>query len=112
MSEFFLNTSVLEQIKVIIVNDGSADKTSDIAKEYIEKYPDVVRLISQQNKGHGGLLNTGCAAARGKHLKVIDADDWVETDNLPEFIRLLEECDSDVVLAHCCMPAYRKSHMG
>lgn len=97
---------------MIVVNDGSADKTSDIAKEYIEKYPDVVRLISQQNKGHGGALNTGCAAARGKHLKVIDADDWVETDNLSEFIRLLEQCDSDVVLAHCCMPAYRKSHMG
>lgn len=96
----FLHEAVIDKLDIIIVNDGSTDATPEVAGKYCALYPDSIRLISQQNKGHGGALNTGCAAAVGKFLKVIDADDWVETDNLPEFIRLLENCRSDVVLTH------------
>ena len=96
----FVNKEVFDELDVIIVNDGSIDNTEEIAKKYCNLYPGSVRLINQENKGHGGALNTGCAAAVGKYLKVIDADDWVETQNLPEFVRLLKECDSDVVLTH------------
>ena len=96
----FVNEEVFDELDVIIVNDGSKDNTAETAKKYCDLYPGSVRLINQENKGHGGALNTGCAAAVGKYLKVIDADDWVETQNLPEFVRMLKECDSDVVLTH------------
>lgn len=95
-----LMPEVLDKLEIIVVNDGSTDTTAEIAQSYCGKYPDTVRLISQENKGHGGALNTGCAAAQGKYMKAIDADDWVETQKLPEFVRLLEQCDSDVVLTH------------
>lgn len=95
-----LSPEILDKLEIIVVNDGSTDATAEIAGSYCTRYPGVVRLICQENKGHGGALNTGCAAAQGKYLKVIDADDWVETQNLPEFIRLLEQCDCDVVLTH------------
>lgn len=91
---------ILEKLEIIVVNDGSTDGTAAAAEKYCSQYPEVIRLISQENKGHGGALNTGCAAAQGKYLKVIDADDWVETQNLPAFVELLELCESDVVLTH------------
>ncbi len=90
--------NVIDRLEVIIVNDGSSDKTEMIAREWCDRYPESIRLINQENKGHGGALNTGCAAATGKYLKVVDADDWVETQNLAEFLTKLDRADADVVL--------------
>lgn len=91
---------IMDKLEIIIVNDGSTDGTAQAAQKYCAQYPDTVRLISQVNKGHGGALNTGLEAAQGKYVKVIDADDWVVTENLPAFIEALEHCESDVVLTH------------
>lgn len=95
-----LHPAVLDQLEIIVVNDGSVDNTAAVAEGFVQQYPHTVRLINQTNKGHGGALNTGCAAAQGKYLKVIDADDWVETANLPVFLAALRSCNSDVVLTH------------
>ena len=65
----FLDPAVIDSLDVIIVNDGSTDDTAAIAEKYCRMFPDSIRLISQPNKGHGGALNTGCAAAVGKYLR-------------------------------------------
>jgi glycosyltransferase involved in cell wall biosynthesis len=85
-----LHPELLERLEIIVVNDGSQDGTQAIAERYVNAYPATVRLINQENRGHGGALNAGCAAATGKYLKAIDADDWVETDSLPQFLSLLQ----------------------
>ncbi len=91
---------VLDRLEIVIVDDGSTDDTALLAQGYCQRYPQTVRLIRQENRGHGGALNAGCAAAQGTYLKVIDADDWVETDALPAFIDRLSRCQADVVLTH------------
>lgn len=89
---------VMDKLDVIVVNDGSTDGCEKIAEDYINKYPQTFSLISKENGGHGSAINAGAEKAVGKYMKVLDADDWFLTENIPEFIKKLEEHDSDVVL--------------
>ena len=93
----FLNPQAIEQMEVIIVDDGSKDRTARIAGDYVKQYPNLFRLISKENGGHGSAINAGTAAAVGRYLKVIDADDWVVTENLKELVDKLAVCTADVV---------------
>lgn len=68
-----------EDVEILIVDDGSTkDRTAEIADEYQEKYPTIVRAIHQENKGHGGAVNTGIDHATGLYFKVVDSDDWLD----------------------------------
>lgn len=98
--ESMLVDSILEDIEILIVNDGSKDRTSEIAQKYCEKYPQTVRLINKENGGHGSTINTGIKYATGKYFKVVDGDDWLNTPNLESFISLLKTRDEDVIASN------------
>lgn len=80
-----------EDIEIIIVNDGSTDKTREIAEEYEKKYPAIVRVVNQENGGHGEAVNTGLRHATGLYFKVVDSDDWVEEESLHQVLEKLRE---------------------
>lgn len=86
------------QLEVIVVDDGSRDRTAEIAGSYVKRFPSVYRLIQKENGGHGSAINVGSQAASGKYMKVVDADDWVVTENLGKLLKKLAKCHSDVVL--------------
>ena len=80
-----------EDIEIIVVNDGSKDDTQKIGEEYAAKYPTIVRVINQENGGHGEAVNTGLRNATGIYYKVVDSDDWVDEDSLHQIIDKLKE---------------------
>lgn len=82
-------------VEVVIVDDGSQDGTGAIADAYAATRPDLFRVVHQLNKGHGGAINTGIDHARGRYLKVLDADDWLAAPALAEVVRLLGELEQD-----------------
>ncbi len=80
-----------DDVEIIIVNDGSSDDTGKIADEYASKYPDIIKAVHQENGGHGQGVNTGLEHATGLYYKVIDSDDWVDSDALKSVINKLKE---------------------
>jgi len=81
-----------ERVEILIINDGSTDRTGEIADSYAARYPDIVRVIHQENGGHGEGINQGLRHATGVYFKSVDSDDWVSAD-FPRFLDTLESCE-------------------
>lgn len=92
-----LRPSILEDIEVLAINDGSKDNTLEVLRRYEQQHPTTVRVIDKVNGGWGTGINLGIREAKGKYLKELDADDWVETEQLEEYIENLKNLDVDYI---------------
>ncbi len=79
-----------EDVELLIVNDGSSDNTAKIADDYAVRYPSNVRVIHQENGGHGEAVNAGIQNASGFYLKVVDSDDWVDVRAYLKILKILK----------------------
>lgn len=95
-----------EELEVLIINDGSKDSTLQKAKKYAEDNPDTIIVVDKENGGHGSTINKGIKLATGKYFKIIDGDDWVESEGLANLVDYLKEAYEDMVLTD-----YRECYM-
>ena len=88
------------KIEIIVVNDGSKDKTQEIVTRFIQEHPfNVVTLINQHNGGKGNALNNGLRNAQGEFFACLDADSFVAPNALKEMLPYFE---SDKTVAAVC----------
>lgn len=92
------DNSLMNYLDIIIVNDGSKDNSSNIAHNYSRQYPEVIRVIDKENGNYGSCINRGLSEAKGKYIKVLDADDTFDNGNWIKLIKELLRLDVDLVL--------------
>lgn len=102
--EKMLDEDLMNQLEVVIVNDGTPDRSAEMSREYVKRFPNTFRQIDKENGGHGSAWNVGLKEATGKYLRFLDSDDWLT--NLSLFLGKLAETDADIVLTN-----YREYHV-
>lgn len=92
-----LVNQTLKDIEIILVNDGSKDSSAEIAKKYLEKYPEKIIYLEKENGGLSDSRNYGLPHAKGEYIAFLDSDDYVEENMYEEMYELAKKEDSDMV---------------
>ena len=92
---------LVESVEVILVNDGTPDRSMVIAKEYInEKYSQYLKqfiFIDQKNQGLSGARNTGLSVSTGKYITFLDSDDKLQENYFNKILNIILINDVDVI---------------
>lgn len=95
-----IDADVNEAIEAIVVNDGSKDNSLEIAREYEKKYPECITVIDKPNGNYGSTINAALPVAKGKYVKILDSDDWVDSEAFKGFVNELAGTDADIAVTH------------
>ncbi|MEG1590517.1 glycosyltransferase [Chryseobacterium sp.] len=90
----------LQNIEIVIVNDGSSDGSASIIKQYSEKYPDKVKAFIKENGGLSDARNFGIDQATGDYLGFVDSDDYVSKTMFEEMLNLAEKHNAEMVICN------------
>lgn len=94
----FCDSGVLDLVEVLVIDDGSQDRTGEIASAFEQKHPGCIRWIRQENAGPGSTVNRGLENATGRYFRMVDGDDWVDPAGFAELVHALEKTDADMVV--------------
>ena len=92
----------IHELDILVINDGSKDDSSEKAKKIAAQYPDSIRVIDKKNGNYGSCINQGLREAKGKYVKIFDADDSFNTDELSIYVDLLKKQNCDIVINDYC----------
>lgn len=92
-----LVNQTLEDIEIVIINDGSTDSSEEIIKKYIQNYPQKIVYFSKENGGQATARNLGIKKCKGKYIGFADSDDCVDYSMFEKMYNLAEEKSCDMV---------------
>lgn len=88
----------LNQIEIIIINDGSLDESWAIVNEIVNQYKGLfIKLLEQTNRGLSAARNIGIESSNGKYIWFIDSDDWIEYNAISEILPLVHSEKYDII---------------
>ena len=90
-----------KNIEVILVDDGSVDKSPEICDEYKE-LDNRVKVIHKENGGASSARNIGLDAVNGEFVCFVDSDDWIEKNMIEVLLKKLKESNVDIVRCNTC----------
>ena len=92
-----LVNQTLKEIQIILVNDGSKDKSGEIAKEYAKMYRNKIMYLEKENGGLSDARNYGIPYAKGEYIAFIDSDDYIEENAYEEMYNKVKKENSDYI---------------
>lgn len=98
LSSLVVDGTSASSLEVLVVIDGSKDKSAEIGRSFQKKYPDIFRVIEKENGNYGSCINRGLKEATGKFVKVLDADDYFNKTVVGPYLEFLANVDADMIL--------------
>jgi len=95
--------SLMSKFEVLVINDGSTDRSSEIAHKYEKKYPNTFIVVDKENGNYGSCINKGLKEAKGLYFRTLDADDFYNTAAFELFICALSSIQSDLIVSEYVM---------
>lgn len=95
-----LVSQTLENIEIIVVNDGSTDNSQKIIDAFSQKYPAKIQPFKKENGGLSDARNFGLDKATGEYIGFVDSDDWVEHTMFEEMYLLAEKYHAEMVICN------------
>ena len=109
--ESVLRTPSLSAVEIVVVNDGSKDKTLRIAQQYADRYADTVQVIDKPNGNYGSTINAALGVVRGEYVKILDADDSFDGSLVAEYVAFLQKMQGvDMVVTPFVEVGARREH--
>ena len=102
LSSLIVSDENMKRLEVLVINDGSKDRSSEIAHSYEKRFPQTFRVIDKENGNYGSCVNWGLKEAMGKYIKILDADDSFYTETFNQFIAFLCKIDVDLIVSDYC----------
>lgn len=95
-----LVNQTLDDIEIIVVNDGSVDNSLKILNKYKKKYPEKVQVINQENSGISVARNNGLKKATGKYVGFVDSDDFIDLNMFKHLYDKCKKINADIVVCN------------
>lgn len=99
LDSFLGSSYISSKVEVVIVNDGSLDNSLVIAEHYRKLNPELFTIINKSNGNYGSCINAAIPVLKGKYVKILDADDYYDTNEFVKMVDVLEKIECDLFIS-------------